>query len=562
MSILRHIIAVTVFAVGIGTAWAQSITESVTVEGKYTPDILPADRLALLPNTVTLIAPESNMTYDRKGVMADFAPDALNLPATGWRAKKVFDVSKGYIDFTLGSWLNSSLSAGYNAIDTQDTRLNFYLQHNSTSLWQAWQADPADNTPASDRRFRYDETIGARLQHKVADAGTLHAGVKYHLGYFNYFTAVSQSREEDRYKAPTQTVNDLGANIRWAASPSERLSYNVEADVRHFAYRAAYNVAYLDSRTFVKEKGQRETLLNAGGNAEYSLSEKSSINAALFYSGVINAIGNNVNRLRFTPGYELKERKSTLHLGVDLAVTADGKSRFRIAPDIWFSTRSGIMAFSAKIGGGTHLRTLAWMHMMDYYSDPLAGCTKAAYSPLDVNLALQLNPGGKWTFGVDGSWRTTFDESFGGLYAALLNGCIPPTESPVTYGRIRGFSIAVNAGYEFNRYLGLAGKIAWQPQDGEKGFLNGFDRPAVTADFSAKSRPIDKLSLSLDYRLRAKRQLGLGRFSRLDLTGEYRITDKISAFAEFCNLLNRRQEILPGIPLEGFNAAAGLQILF
>ncbi len=35
----------------------QSLTESVTVEGRYTPDILPADRLSLLPTIITLEAP-------------------------------------------------------------------------------------------------------------------------------------------------------------------------------------------------------------------------------------------------------------------------------------------------------------------------------------------------------------------------------------------------------------------------------------------------------------------------------------------------------------------------
>ncbi len=116
-----------------GGASAQSLTESVTVEGRYTPEVIPADRLALLPVAIALTAPESPMTYDRKGVMANFRPDALSMPVTGWRARKIDDTSKGYIDLRLGSWLNSSLSAGYAVINDEDTRLNVYLQHNYTS---------------------------------------------------------------------------------------------------------------------------------------------------------------------------------------------------------------------------------------------------------------------------------------------------------------------------------------------------------------------------------------------------------------------------------------------
>ena len=121
---MKNIIVLAVLLGVTGTATAQSITESVTVEGKYTPDIIPADRLSLLPAAITLTAPESPMSYDRKGVTANFAPDALNMPATGWRAKKVFDACKGYVDLRLGSWLNSSLSAGYTASRNEDTRHN------------------------------------------------------------------------------------------------------------------------------------------------------------------------------------------------------------------------------------------------------------------------------------------------------------------------------------------------------------------------------------------------------------------------------------------------------
>ncbi len=291
--------------------------------------------------------------------------------------------------------------------------------------------------------------------------------------------------------------------------------------------------------------------------------KESSFGAALRYSGVINAIGNNVNRLELIPAYTLTERTYSLRIGANLAVVGNGEStRFRIAPDVNFSARKGITAFLASIGGGTHLRTLAWMHSMDYYSNPGYGCYQAAYTPFDVRIAFQLNPGGKWTLGVEGDWRTTTDESFGGLYQALLNDNLAAYGSYTQTGKIHGYSIAANAGFEFSRFFRIHGRLALQPQNGETGFLNGFDRPKVTADLSVESRPIDKLSLRLDYRLRAKRMYSLGRISRVDLSGEYRITNKVSIGAELNNLLNRHEEILPGLPLEGFNAAAGLQIIF
>lgn len=569
MSIVRYYIAFMVLAAIPGMVSAQSITESVTVEGRYTPDIIPADRLALLPATIAPAAPESPMTYDRKGVTASFAPDALSMPATGWRATKTYDTSRGYIDLRLGSMLNSSLSAGVAAIRNEDTHLNVYLQHNSTSLWQAWKENPETGQPAADRRYRYDETIGANLSHRLHDTGTFTGALQYHLGYFNYYGTDQGPEKDGHIRAPNQTLNDVHARIGWAGETSSRLTYTADADVRHFAYRVMYVPlsAAVYPREYAMTKGERETAVNIGGDVKYSLSDGSgngsSIGTGLRYSGVLNSIGNDVNRVEATPAYTLSGRNYAIRFGANLAVVGNGCStRFRVAPDVRFSARKGITAFSASIGGGTHLRTLAWRHTMDYYTDPTAGCYQAAYTPLDIRLALQLNPGGRWTLGMEGLWITTLDESFGGLYQALLNNNLSAYGRYPEGGRIHGFSIAVNAGYEFSRYFSLKAKASGQPQNGSKGILNGFDRPKLTADISAESSPIDKLSLKLDYRLRAKRQFHLGRLSRLDLSADYRITDKISLGLEFDNLLNRHQELLPGLALEGFNVLGGVQVVF
>ncbi|MDE6633587.1 MAG: hypothetical protein K2K23_11365 [Muribaculaceae bacterium] len=565
MSILRHIFAVTLFAVGVETSCPQSITESVTVEGKYTPDIFPADRLALLPEAITLKAPDSKMAYDRKGLAANFAPDALNLPPTGWLANKKYDTSKGYAALWLGSWLNSSLSAGYNAVNTQDTRLNVYLQHNSTSLWKAWEEEKISYRPEAAKRFRYDETIGADLRRNVPDAGTLTCALQYHLGYFNYYGAFIGSIDYCE-KAPSQTVNDVYARVGWTGADNGRLIYSAEADVRHFGYRSMY-VPQPDDLRYVRTKGERESALNLGGEVKYSLSQgsgnRSAIGIGLKYSGVLNSIGNDVNRVEATPAYTLVGRNYALRLGANLAVVGNGdQTRFRIAPDLRFSVRKGVTAFSASIGGGTYLRTLAWMHEMDYYANPGIGCYEAAKSPLDIRLAFQYNPGGRLTLGLEALWNTTLDETFGGLYQAMLNQTTYYYGQYPESGRIHGFSIAVNAGYEFCRYFALKGKASWQPQDGSKGVLNGFDRPEVTADLSAESLPTDRLSIRFDYRLRAKRQLLPGSFSRLDLSADYRITDRISVGVQLDNLLNRHEEFLPGQLLEGFNALGGVQIVF
>lgn len=540
------------------TAAAQSLDESVTVEGKYSPEIINADRLPLLPSLTTLTPPESRLEYDQKGVYANFLPDALPMVSTGWRTTKKYDNSKGYIDLRLGSWLNSSLTAGVAAVDSPDTKLGITLQHNSTSLWQAWSN--RQGLPDADKRFRYDERLNAALAHRFGNTGTLKADVQYHLGYFNYYGTTIASDEQGHLKAPTQTINDAYAGVIWTGNASKALTYGVKANARHFAYRAFYSPSANHPGTLEYGKGERETEVNVGGMIDYSLAKTSGLEAEVLYTGVINTIADNVNRLRIKPAYTLQKNNLNLRLGMDLAVVGADRTRLRIAPDVKMTANTGIVAITAAITGGTNLRTLAWMHNMNYYSNPLAGCTGTAYSPIDACVGVQLNPAGKWTFGLEGSWQTTLDESLGGFYQEYLNSSTRLKKS--VPNRLHGISVAINAGYDLCKEFKIHGKASWQPQHGTTGVLNGFDRPRYTADITAGSQPIEQLRLELNYHLRACRELVKGNISRLNLTADYKVTDRISVGAELNNLLNRHENILPGLALEGFNAAGGVQILF
>lgn len=568
---LRHIVSVAIATIITCGVEAQNLQESLTVEGRYKPDIISADRLSLLPAGISLQAPESAMTFDRSGVVASFAPDGLNMPATGWKSKKKYDTTRGYLDLWLGSWLNSSLSAGYSVMAKENIKLNVYLQHNSTSLWRAWEADEDNGVAYSaDRRYRYDETVGANFSQCIRKAGMLDAQVRYHLGYFNYYGTNNTYVNDRKIQAPSQTLNDVYVKAGWIGTTIGKFGYSADVDVRHFAYRVLYipelglesefASMFTPTGRFAREKGARETVINAKGEVSYSLLPSSELDLGVRYSGVINSVGNDVNRVEILPGYNKSGDSYKLHAGLNLAVVDNGLvTRVRVAPDVRFSVRKGITAVSAETGGGTKLRTLAWAHTMDYYSNPMWGCEQAAYSPIDAKLGIQMNPGGRWTAGIRGEWCATLDETLGGEYMLFM---VCPYIAPMTYGRLHGFSLSVNGGYEFSKYIALNASGSWQPQKENRGVLNGFDRPEFTIEASASSNPMENLNVHLDYQLRAKRYLVEGNISRLNFGADYRINDRIGVGIQLDNLLNRHEEILPCQPTEGITVMGGVQMVF
>ncbi len=154
MMFKRYIPAILIAAAGL-PAMAQ-YDQDITVEGKYVPEFIPQDRIGLFPRPVKFPAEKSSLSYSLTGVNADFIPQAIPIPATGWNDTRRYSAARGYVELGLGSWLRSTLSAGYRFIDSRNTTVGIRLQHNSTSLWKPELSEAMADT----RMWRYDESLG------------------------------------------------------------------------------------------------------------------------------------------------------------------------------------------------------------------------------------------------------------------------------------------------------------------------------------------------------------------------------------------------------------------
>ena len=157
---------------------------------------------------------------------------------------------------------------------------------------------------------------------------------------------------------------------------------------------------------------------------------------------------------------------------------------------------------------------------------------------------------------------------------------------------MHGLSLAMHAGYRLGSILELEAEGTYQPQDGEKGYFNGYDRPRWTASVAATVKPVEKLSLSLEYEYRGVRRIytqagrvgsaavpggipvikdsGDGPMPSLrlpDLTllgfrAGWQFTPKVGVFVQGANLLDRRDDVLPFAPMQGISVVGGVNLLF
>lgn len=554
--------------------------QSIAVEGKYTPEYINHDRIGVFPTPLRFPLEKSSLQYSLSGTNADFLPTAVPIQATAWRAARTIPEYRGYLDLGIGSWLESTLSAGYRFIDSRTATLGIRLQHNSTSLWK-----PEFTVLPDTKTERYDESIGLYGKRLFGDIGRLEGAVDYHIGNFNYYGFDPYFQLPDLTgdpKAPTQTLNDIAARIGWFSPASaEKLSWSVTAGVRYFGYRRFYTPAF--AALYNSQTGGRETDFNIKGGVEYKFASPSSlgidVNADILsyaksewkgpegLSGMLSDL-DSYGMVSLTPYYKFTRNLLNIQIGVriDLAFNAgpedDRFSTFHIAPAVRLDYNAGAVKLFLHALGGTQLHTLASGYQQDYYQAPALTSTSPVYTPVDAKIGAAFGPFNGFHAGLDVAYRSSRNQYLGGYYQLYLNRELP-------YAGIRtdlnGFSFGINAGYDAGRFFKIAGEARYQPQDGETGYFNGYDRPEWTAQISAETNPWSSLRFKLGYELRAMRLMDMGRLpnvSLLNFGASYGITDRLSVWLQADNLLNRKYWYMPGLPAPGILISAGIGLMF
>lgn len=616
-------------------AASAQYNQTISVDGKYVPEVFRLDRINSFPKPVKFTLESTPLSYESKSVPAAFTPRLVTTEATGWHDTRALSDKRGYLDLGLGSWLNSTLSAGYRIIDNSSTTFGVRLQHNSTSLWKPKVSNIVPDT----KMWRYDECLGLYAAHNFSGKGTLSASADYHFGRFNYYGFSPQYDFKDSPKAPTQSLNDVAANINWSApNRSEGINWNVCANVRYFGYNSYYSIydpfsgdLSAHNQHFTRTNGTKETHLNLHGSVNYMLSTVSSIGIDADYNMIFYQHSDKKSSFHsspsdyllatLTPYYSFKRDRLLVRIGADIDISylagkdidnffyrsymKDSKySILHFAPDVKFDYLAGAFSFYFHALGGSKLHTMALNHDLNYYQSPEFTNSCPVYTPLDASLGLNFGPFSGFSAGANINYRVSRGEYLGGWYTTSLNaglwqpglGRLPEevniagnmTHLDYTFYdgaqyNLHGLSLGIIMSYDLGKLFKIEAKGTYQPQKGEQGYFNGYDRPKYTADITFESNPWSSLKLKAGYGFRGGRacytdgiyldvmqdkyvhvpvSCKLPNLSNLSFGASYGISDNFNVWVQGDNLLNRHDVTLPGLPQQGICLYAGCGITF
>lgn len=551
---------------GVAVAASAQFNQTISVEGKYVPEVIRQERLNTFPKSVKFALESTPLSYEGRGVTAPFTPQLTAMPATGWRDTRSWSDKKGYVLLGSGSWLNSVLDAGYRIWDDDEKLLGFKVGHSSTSLWQPKLSERTADT----KRWRYDESVGVFGARNLGDWGRLSGEADYHYGTFNYYGYNPQwlpVSVKPNPTAPDQKLNDVALRVKWDAPSAtlrgKRFLWDLSLGARYFGFRNAYathteKVQDIGPITVEKGvsldpwRGTRESHLNFGGSCKWLFANESSLGAKVsadllhydWFGGrtMSRGVDNQgiifdpyYSVIRVNPYYDVSFDNLRFHIGVrgdytafaEKNLAASSYPALHFAPDVRGEFTYGMFKSAIEVGGGTQLSTLASRYEQDYYTNPSLSSVLPIYTPLDAKVSAGVTPG--YGLSVEGwfAYRKIINAPQGGWYQAALNYgdkyiayglplavTTADGDKPLSYnllfpGRVdlQGFSVGGAVGYEYGKWIRLRAAADWQPQSNGRGYYNGYDRAERTLEVSVESNPWSTLRLGANYSYRGNRRI-------------------------------------------------------
>lgn len=600
----KHSILAGFMALCAPAAFAQ-LSGNVSVEGIYKPIVVETERLNTFPQSYRFELPAADISYEYTGIVTDFRPGLLTMGVTGRFTERPLRRRNGFVDFRIGSWLNTRLHAGCDIVNDSVNSLTADLRFLSSTLYRTRGVPEWFSRPA--RKRLYDGRFGLDYSRLLGEEGLLTANASYRASYFNYYgTSVPLEWLPVGTECPgipTQTLNRADAGVRYESSPSFIRGWHLGADVNYTAYRRLYSPA-----TFGEESaGGRETTLKASAGYDFPAGEHGAvavdIDGDFIFPGKghYEALGltdlsiRNYGVVTIRPSFRLMKSGLRLQAGVNLAASYDAMGRkpgegfgaMHVAPDVLleYVSRSGVGLF-LHAGGGATPSTLAMREEFDRYQLPVTITTAPVFSPLDLRFGVNIGPFAGFSASLSGRYASVKNVPLGGWYQAYLGAYLPGgfsfnpalwTDPWLHTVNLHGFNAALSLQYAWGTRASLSFEGSYTPQKGYTGIFNGYDRPRWILSAKGMVRPIERLGIEAGYEYRGVRNCyalvslnggtilspcRLPDVTALGAKVSYRVLDNLEIYCKGENLLNRRVELLPGLQSEGITVYGGLFVTF
>lgn len=598
MTLLQHIqprrAALMAAAISVVAASAQNMSTQIVVERRIEPEY----RQAVRPSGVSPVALTPTVTTPRLSAapysaLAQLDASLTMLEPAAWGDTLYVNPFRGYANLGYLPAANAAASVGYTFINTRDSRVSAFVSYLANKYHGYRDADGGQRakTDYSHQELR----IGADALHRLDRCNTLAASVGYIFG---------STQMPEYASGPANTFKQNANRAYFTADWSHRSSISADAgaSVRYFGFtKDIYNTG-ASTGVLLPNDPMTEALYNIHGNVAATTGKWSfrlraaatwqhhSPAAAGLYAYAADAETSDealfgyahydyhTNALyTFTPSVEVRGGSFTGIFGIRLDLSRGGFSKkFYAAPDIRLNWQiSSRVALWGRIGGGKVLNTLEDLYAYTPYMSGAYGYDMSSI-PVTVDAGVTMGPFSGFSIALEVGGATANDW----LMPAMANGtnCYEMT-------KVAGIHYRAALAWEALKWISAHASIegATQSEDGgDGGYYLWRDRARWQTNVGITLRPLEPLTLSVDWNLRTKRRayelgsasflgmgflyhkdiINLGNINDISASATWQFNERLSAHIMLTNILCRRYYIIPGVVSARLGGTLGVSYQF
>lgn len=514
-----------------------TMNRTVVVEQEYTPDIMDASKVNVLPEIEPPTVSKKAVEYDATLMPATQIPAGI-MQAYGGKETQT-KARPGYARLGYGNYGNLDVRANYLFSFSSKDRLNLTFAMDGM--------DGKLDLPDNDGKWNsfYYRTHAAMDYVHAFDKVDLNIAGKFNQSNFNFLPGFISGKQKF-----------VSGDVHFGASST--------SDDMPLQFRAETNLLLYQRQHDLMVSNIKESIVRTKADVTGSISDEQNIGIAFAMNNVFYSDGRFENHTDadFNPYYRFQNDDWKIRLGAHVDLAFGFGKQFRAAPDVdiqYIFSDSYILYAQGKGGrlqnDFRRLETITPYGITDQQPDD-------TYEQLNAAIGFKASP-------VSGLWFNLY-----GGYQNLKNDLLdtPTTNADGTSNVFleedtRNFYAGADLNYNYKDIFYVAANAVYRNWTAE---TEGSDaiisfKPAVESNLDLKVRPISPLLVGIGYRHISRQGVEGNKaapVSNLYLNGSYELFNGISVYARINNLLNKNYQYYWRYPSEGLSFLGGVSFLF
>lgn len=583
-------------AMAVAGAQAQTLSTEITVDRTVTPLQTTATPLASVQPTLMTATPLSGeLSLSDFGGDAFFSAQPDSVIPYLYSALPARSPYKGYASLGYFPVYRLGAQIGYALIDNEQTLLLASARFGGMN-WHSDANDSGNSNTVSDNNFN----IAARWLQRLGE---------HRLGAFAEFSSTYTKNLTIVGKPGNQNYTGIRAGLNLSRR-ADGFEYAAKINFDHFGASKDLATEFNDGSFF---KAASNTVFQAElsgrlGHDKIAGDISAGVSTVSRKGGVVHCVLENWGHGHWGPGlaalhpessnntvgtFKLAATHSSRHLVLRVGLRADiatgfKPDRFNIAPDVelaWLPT--GVTRVYLSASGQTSLNTLRERFDLMPFA-PAWSVDRLQRVPLQAKAGFSYHPGRGFRAAFEGCFQRSIGAPMLLIYSPL-NLAFDDKRS-LTYApmNLKGAWIEGRIGYSLPEFYGLDIDLSARaninrkpvfsietsdPYDEEWGLPDNPDRAKWVVNMSASANPIEKLTVGIQWNLRAGRfvyyddhrdgsNYGLESVNDLSINGLYRVNERLSVGLQLENILCHRYFLIPGVQGASLTGLLGATLRF